>query len=127
MKLIATLLISLPLLAAPLQVSAAKGGEPGPSDRARERASDNASFKRGHDDYYGDHKQQKHYDRERSEHRHADDYPYRDGRHRDYRERDRDDYYRDRRDRHRDYRDRERGDDYRYRDDRSRDYRDLDD
>ena len=54
MKLIATLLISLPLLAAPLQVSAAKGGEPGPSDRARERASDNASFKRGHDDYYGD-------------------------------------------------------------------------
>ena len=92
MKILATLLIGLPLLTAPLQVFAAKGGEPGPSDRAWERASDNASFKRGYDDdYYGHrkgHKKQKHRDRD-------DDYPYRDGRHRDYRDRDNDYPYRD--------------------------------
>ena len=43
-------LISILLaIALPAQILAAKGGEKGPSDRAWERANDNASFKRGED------------------------------------------------------------------------------
>jgi len=47
-----TLLATMALASLSLQSLAAKGGEKGPSDRAYERASDNASFKRGRD--YGD-------------------------------------------------------------------------
>lgn len=44
-----TLLAAMALASLSLQSLAAKGGEKGPSDRAYERASDNASFKRGRD------------------------------------------------------------------------------
>lgn len=67
-----TTIISLSLL--PLQSFAAKGGEKGPDDRAYERASDNASFKRDgkHKDKYERHdsddgkkdKKKKHKDRD---------------------------------------------------------------
>jgi hypothetical protein len=40
------LLTTLSIVCLPMQSYAAKGGEKGPSDRAYERASDNASFKR---------------------------------------------------------------------------------
>ena len=40
------LLATLSIVCIPMQSYAAKGGEKGPSDRAYERASDNASFKR---------------------------------------------------------------------------------
>ena len=40
------LLTTLSIVCIPTQSFAAKGGEKGPSDRAYERASDNASFKR---------------------------------------------------------------------------------
>jgi hypothetical protein len=50
MKILTTILISLPLICAPLTASADKGGNKGPSDQAYEHANDNASFKHG-DDY----------------------------------------------------------------------------
>jgi len=53
MKILATLLISLPLACAPLAASADKGGgSKGPSERAWESANHNASFRRG-DDRHG--------------------------------------------------------------------------
>jgi hypothetical protein len=56
---LAALLTTLSIVCLPMQSYAAKGGEQGPSDRAYERASDNASFKRegdkpGKSEYRGD-------------------------------------------------------------------------
>ena len=45
-KTLVALLTTLFIACQPMQSYAAKGGEKGPSDRAYERASDNASFKR---------------------------------------------------------------------------------
>ena len=106
-KILIALLASAAILLLPLQVHAAKGGEKGPSDRAYERASDNASFKRGDAEKRG-----RGHDKDRDhDHDHDDD----DDRHRDRdRDRDNDD---DDRDRNRD-RDRDDDDDDR---DRNRD------
>ena len=45
-KTLVALLVTLFIACLSMQSYAAKGGEKGPSDRAYERASDNASFKR---------------------------------------------------------------------------------
>lgn len=82
MKILTALLISLPLICTPLAANADKGGNKGPSDRAWERANDNASFKRGDDDRYKHYDKSKKKDGDHVEH-------YRDGDDR-YGDRDRD-------------------------------------
>jgi len=113
-KKLLTIFAALALASPSLQSLAARGGEKGPSDRARERASDNASFKRdgGHEDPYAVHdsdsgkndKDKKHKDREDSDsdgHGHDSDSDDHDG-DRNYK-RDRDDNRDGKRDHHRDY------------------------
>jgi len=106
MKILTTLLISLPLVCAPLAAVADKGGNKGPNEQAWEHANDNASFKRGYDGYKRDHRD-------------------RDGRYGDSDYRHRDDRYRDW---DRGSRDPNRDRDYRYGDGRygDRDYRHRD-
>lgn len=86
MKILTTLLITLPLICTPLAAAAEKDGGKGPSERAWERANDNASFKRGEGGY-----KHEYHDRWRKQ---ADD-PDVDRRERD-RDRDREDAHRDR-------------------------------
>ena len=93
MKILATLLISLPLICAPLAATADKAGSKGPSERARESANDNASFKLGDDNHsHGHHdwEKKKAGDRDR-EHTDQDD-PFRDRERGDHNDRDRDSY-----------------------------------
>jgi hypothetical protein len=74
MKILTTILFSLSLICTPLTAAADKGGNKGPSDRAYERASDNASFKRGDDyDKPRQGKQHKGDDDDAEHHRHRDD------------------------------------------------------
>jgi len=117
MKILITLLLSLPLICTPLAASADKGGNKGPDERAWERANDNASFKRG-DDYE---KHDKKKTKKQGFHDHDD---HNDGRylHRDDRDYDRDDdrNYRTRDSDYRGSRDPNQDRDDRYRD---RDYR----
>ena len=91
MKILTTILISLPLICAPLTASADKGGNKGPSDQAYERANDNASFKRG-DDYekHDTWKKQKggHDGPDRDDHGSRDPNQYRDDRRGDHNYRD---------------------------------------
>ena len=62
-RILIAFITSVAVLLLPLQSIAGKGGEKGPSDRAYERANDNASFKRGgDDDDYGRHKHRDRYD-----------------------------------------------------------------
>ena len=84
LKKLLTLLTAIAISSLSLQSLAAKGGEKGPSDRAYERASDNASFKRDRYDDDGDKK--KHKKKDKNKDRDDDDD---DDRNRD-RDRDRD-------------------------------------
>jgi hypothetical protein len=86
MKILTTILISLSLVCVPLTAAADKGGSKGPSDRAYERANDNASFKRG-DDYDKHYKGKKD---KKGDHDHAEDNDDGRYRHRDDRDHDRD-------------------------------------
>jgi hypothetical protein len=86
LKKLLTLLTAIAITGLSMQSLAAKGGEKGPSDRAYERASDNASFKRDRDD--DDDGKKKHKKKDKAKDRDDDDDDDRD-RDRD-RERDRD-------------------------------------
>jgi hypothetical protein len=96
-KILTTLLAVLPLLLLPFDACADKDKGKGPSDRAYERANDNASFKR--DD---DNKKHKKKDKKKGDHDDRDDRKKgdRDDHDRDDRKKgDRDDHDRDDRDR----------------------------
>jgi len=91
MKILTTLLISLPLICAPLAAAADKAGSKGPSERAWERANDNASFKRGDDNL-----SHEHHDREKKKAGDRDrEYSDRNDRYRDRESDDRNDRDRD--------------------------------
>ena len=103
MKILTTILISLSLVCVPLTAAADKGGSKGPSDRAYERANDNASFKRGedYDKHYKGKKDNKggHDDDDDGRYRHRDDRDHDRDSDRDYsgsRDPNRDGNYRDR-------------------------------
>jgi hypothetical protein len=66
-----TLLTAMALASLSLQSLAAKGDEKGPSDRAYERASDNASFKRDRD--YDADGRKKHKDKDKDKKKDRDD------------------------------------------------------
>ena len=84
MKILSAILFSLSLILVPLTAAADKGGNKGPSDRAYERANDNATSKRA-DDYDKQHKKGDHDDddddHDDDRYRHRDDRDYHD---RDY-------------------------------------------
>ena len=71
LKKLLTLLTAIAIAGLSMQSLAAKGGEKGPSDRAYERASDNASFKR--DRYDDDDDKNKHKKKDKDKDRHDDD------------------------------------------------------
>lgn len=88
LKKLLTLLSVIAIAGLSMQALAAKDGEKGPSDRAYERASDNASFKRDRDD--DDDGKKKHKKKYKAKDRDDDDDKDRD------RDRDRDDDDKDR-------------------------------
>jgi len=71
LKKLLTLLTAIAIAGLSMQSLAAKGGEKGPSDRANERASDNASFKR--DRYDDDEDKKKHKKKNKDKDRNDDD------------------------------------------------------